>query len=594
MSMRFHEGLLLFVFLYFLAYITLDIFEKKINNLNIKVSLPLTKNFNVFSTLIFAILSIVTFATINIEKDFKASVSYQIMVVVLLALYLLILLRTSPFAKILGLVFVMSIIYLSHMTPTPVFYERSKALYILSLKGHWDVAQPLVNPFYNPLPMDLALALFLHEVLGLDIIEGSGLVLIIFNTILALSLVIALFAYLKGCGTNGLIAYVSILLFIFTPPLNPTGHGPKYLSALSSFLSVFVLNKALRVGIIRMSELILLIILIFHSVFTHGSGFILLFLSLTMLAFSSAIMKLKKTEKEIEKVCRIQVIRIFALVTLFAVVFKVIYTFGVITIIKQGIPSIQALLDAIFNLGMEKPRTVHRSLYYHFVEWYYASSWALIPGVSVYYALRKSVKLVRESGENFSTSFMLWVAGALTLGLGLLFYLSGGSYATVYPAYFFLIPFIAEELRKRKTAQVLLAMLILTISPLASMDPSLNPIIYDKINPMNNPAATLSDYIEGKIVVLHIERSPNFEYWFLEYRIGSVVATLSEKYKLASAPAYVGNVRVWQLYEELQFNCSVEPKILYVFRSELLACTHNKEGINIVYSSIRTEILWKD
>jgi hypothetical protein len=303
----------------------------------------------------------------------------------------------------------------------------------------------------------------------------------------------------------------------------------------------------------------------------------------------------KKMEnaREIFRVTRISIY--FALIVMFAIVFKVIYTFGVMTIIRQGIPPIQALLDAILNLGREGPKTAHRSLYQSFVEWYYASSWALIPGASIYYALKSIVRLFKEFNERFPITLTLWVTGILTLGLGFLFYLSGGSYATVYPAYFFLIPFIVEKLKKRKAAQMLLVILILATSPLAAMDPMLNPIIYNKIDPMNNPATT-SDYIEGKTIALHIQKSQNFKYWLLEYRIGAVISTLAEEYGLANMPAAVGSVRGWQLYEKLQFNCSIEPGVLYIYRPELLACSiiNNKEDVNIVYSSVRTEAIWGD
>lgn len=89
-------------------------------------------------------------------------------------------------------------LFLSHIRINDIFFgERTQALYAIIKYHHWDVRWHYVSPFYNPLPIDLALVAFIHYVLGLDFIEGSGLRLLIFNAALVLALALNMLVLLK-------------------------------------------------------------------------------------------------------------------------------------------------------------------------------------------------------------------------------------------------------------------------------------------------------------------------------------------------------------------------------------------------------------
>jgi len=279
-------------------------------------------------------------------------------------------------------------------------------------------------------------------------------------------------------------------------------------------------------------------------------------------------------------------------ITLIIFTLKVLYTYGVLEIVEKGIPSIEKLLRSLINLCEGRPETPHRSLYQEFVEPYYAITWAVIPGLTLGIFLSELFRRQRAYDLMTRLACILWIAGALTLFLGLAFYYSGGRYNTLYPAYLLLTPLLALKLHKTPL-RLACTLLLLTLSPLALTDPMLNPMVYKELNPMNNPA-NKADYIEAEFLAFHTVASNDFEHWLLEYRIGVVVSLLIKAYSITESPKSVGAVLSWKLYEALHFNHTIEPNILYVYRPDLLLPILDNKTllISVVYSSSRTIALY--
>jgi hypothetical protein len=146
--------------------------------------------------------------------------------------------------------------------------ERTPALVKLDVAKTWNPEWQMINPYYNPFPMDLGFSYAFSEITGISYADWFGIWIIFLLFVITYDL--TLFSLVKGVSGSWKIGVLSILLFTFTPPLviNPQ---PQWLASL--FILVFMLGvfKALKYSP-SISSIILVNLSYAIAILLHGTA----------------------------------------------------------------------------------------------------------------------------------------------------------------------------------------------------------------------------------------------------------------------------------------------------------------------------------
>ncbi|MCW3995283.1 MAG: hypothetical protein NWE98_03925 [Candidatus Bathyarchaeota archaeon] len=135
--------------------------------------------------------------------------------VLMLILFLFPFYRKYRFAIILLIIFLhLNILY---TWPSGIMItERSAAFAKLSLSGSWNPDWKLLNPYYNPFPMDIGLFSIVSEITS--IIPISALLDWIIGVLFVIAFDLILYSLIKQISGSWRVGIFGVILFVFTPP----------------------------------------------------------------------------------------------------------------------------------------------------------------------------------------------------------------------------------------------------------------------------------------------------------------------------------------------------------------------------------------
>jgi hypothetical protein len=340
--------------------------------------------------------------------------------------------------------------------------ERHPALARIATEGFYDTSRPLLNPVYNPFPMDSGLFLILFYVTRLSPIVGTTQWLISFFMVLTIDLTLySLVIKLMEEWSPGILA---ILILAITPPLNFLEHYCKLAGTMLVLISIFMLTIIFK-GKISLSAILISYI---AAIFYHPTAGLELFALFGILLGS---LLLKNSNEEAKAVLKIPLFRACLVYLTIITLARWIYGGGS----ELLIPSVRNYIIGMFQWeGEGKIVPLYERAGVNPIHSYAWSTPVAMAGALILYTLLK--KKVRYSILIPS----LAMGGAFFLSIGLIgaYLRTGGFYASMYPGFILLMPSATlvalKALRSSsKLITIFLVFLITLSASVAIRDPML-------------------------------------------------------------------------------------------------------------------------
>lgn len=415
------------------------------------------------------VLTLVLFVCVSV-LGFKGNSLYSFLLPIT-ALLMLFMLRSSNARTpmwikktllFLAILFHVIIVYNSYYGAS--IDERHPALARIAIEGFYDTSRSLLNPVYNPLPMDSALFLILFYVTGLSPIASTTQWLISFFIVLTIDLVLySLVIKLMGEWILGILA---ILILAITPPLNFLEHYCKLAGMMLVLISIFMLTKVFKEGRTSLSTILTSITSYIVAIFYHPTAGLELFALFGVLLGSFL---LKNSNEEAKAVLKIPLFRAFLVYLTVITLARWIYGGG----FELLVLSMRNYIIGMFQWEVEEKLVpLYERAGVDPIQSYAWSTPVAMAGALILYTLLK--KKIRYSVLIPS----LAMGGAFFLSIGLVgaYLRIGGFHASMYPGFILLIPSAAlVTLRALRSSSKLIAifsiLLVVLSASVAIRDP---------------------------------------------------------------------------------------------------------------------------
>jgi len=236
----FSEGLWLFTVILIPVYLAIQLVSDRSAGPEPRLFTDETKS--MLSSISMVSLALLTFALLH-APGFKESSTYPLLIVLMTALLLYVIGMKHDSATFRGLILFSALLLHIIVLYTPpyglILDERSPALARMAIEGFYDPSRPLLNPIYNPFPMDVGLLLMFTEVSGLSPIAELSFSLISLSLVLVIDIV--LYSLVRRLTGNWTVGVLAILIFAITPPANFIGHHAKLAGLMLVFVATFML-----------------------------------------------------------------------------------------------------------------------------------------------------------------------------------------------------------------------------------------------------------------------------------------------------------------------------------------------------------------
>jgi hypothetical protein len=474
-------------------------------------------------TITVAVILIIELVTILLLQipSFKAFWLYFILVPFIAGAILYVFRFPINSKKILALILISAVIYhiaILYSPPSGISIgERTPAVAKLTLEGHWDVNWRLVNPTYNPFPMDVDLFSTASMITSIPYISQLNDWVIYLPFIVAFDLVLySITKQVTGSKTAGIFA---IFLLASTPPANILLHGPKWIGALLILISAWAMIKAFKEPS-RYSNIIIANVSYFAAILFHPSAVIGAFLPIGTLAIAFMGQRFTKAEvwsKILSNRLFLSASTLFGVLTLTRVIYTAGYLEGVLPAMKNFVLGMFAYTSSAEELT---------ALYENAVSPINAYAWC-IPIAMALALVVYSVWKRKAVGGVFTLIIFLVGAGFALLGLLSVILKVGGFWSAMYPAFVFFIPAAAvvgvKALKSTKALAAIMAVLMILFVGVAITDPMMSSQRYEETG-ATAIQSVAEDYVETQFLVGII---PSSKILVASYSIASCAGYLS-------------------------------------------------------------------
>lgn len=456
----------------------------------------LTPN-GVFKTMVTGLVLVVTLTFLLLHlPQFKTTATYAILLL-FIACILLFAMRISPNSGSMNAFILLSLavtyhIILLYSQPFGMeIWDRTIVMEKIAQEGSWNPDWHIINPTYNPFPMDIYLFYVLSALTSIPWISKLSHWVVFLPFIIVYDLV--LYALTKRITGSWLVGTLAIFLLATTPLTNIIAHQSKWFGSLLVLISILALIKALDRNH-PIPNIIVANITYTAAIFMHASAVIGAFLPLGIIATGHFVKKSSKAESKNPKH---QLLRLAFITFIVITIARQIHTAGYL----EGIvPFIKNFVFEMFEYPASQGMTV---VLYESVNPIYAYAWgtsvSMASALVLYYLLKKRTT---ESALVLS----LYFTGIVFLFFGFLsaFVRAGGFQGVVYPAFAFLMPAAAvtgkKALKSPKLIGVIFIILMIVFAGVAIRDPMLSFQQAKEVRGVYAPALT-EDYVESTLLV---------------------------------------------------------------------------------------------
>ena len=434
---------------------------------------------------------------LNVSQPFLLVLYPSITVLLLLALWF------SPNSKkglVLFAVIFFHLIVLSRLLPSfgIMIDERTAAMAKLAQAGYWDTRWRLLNPYYDPFPIDLGLFYMVSQITSIGWMDQLDVWFVdIFFTV-AYDLVI--YSLIKRLSRNWRIGVFGILIIAFTPPLivNATAQGLASFFLLMLMFLFFPMHNALTASNARRARIVLVDLCYIAAIFTHGTSAVAILLLLSMLGVSYLLWKSGKAkERQIHKDTTLRMTFVIMMVITLV---RWIHVSG-INIILNPLKSV--IVDLLGYSSAEWIGRQYVPLYDQYVSPINAFAWSMPISMALAYTLYYLGHRQHSTQTEVILTLSMCVGGGGTLLAGFIGGVSS-SYAGLqqYLGYSSLLLFIpaaaivgvkALNSSCNKIAGLFIALMIL-FSGIGMSDPSLSPQLYEEMRTVSRGG--IEEYLE--------------------------------------------------------------------------------------------------
>jgi len=517
----------------------------------------------------------------------KDSLIYLLLFPVITLLLLILISRASAYkTHVIGLTVYLHLLVLSLISlPSGVFItETTPASVMLDRTGVWNPVWNLLNPYYNPFPMQQGLYCVFSKITGINYVSY------VFSWLIDLFFVIAydltLFTISKRLSGNWRIGCLSVILLSFTPSLviNPQ---PQWLANL--FILVFMLGlfKALK-DTPSFSSIVLVNLSYATAILLHGTA------AIGMVVVSVLLILMFFGRKFGVNIATTAHHRSFVYVVSISVYVMTLGRWVVLGGITSVISPLRGLVNDILGYGeVSGVSAQYVPLYNQFVSPIIAYAWSVPISLAIAFLLYHFVNRVQKKTLNvvFLSSLSVAAAGLAFGGLvGSVFvananlqrYLGYAGMALFIPVAAVVGIKIIQSLSWKIVGIGLIS--IVLFSGIGVCDPAFSPQLYREIKTVNPTSS--ADLIEGKTLYgILSERTyvvSTYEVltalWYL-----SIVPESSGK----SIRFYASSLKTHRIMiDKLMYEKEVASGITYIWSPEILSVA-NETLANVVYNSGR-------
>ncbi|HKZ95145.1 MAG TPA: hypothetical protein VJ249_11295 [Candidatus Bathyarchaeia archaeon] len=498
---------------------------------------------------------------------------------------LLLALALSPDSKRVLMLFAViffHLIILSRLLPTfgIMIDERTAAMAKLVQTGHWDTDWRLLNPYYNPFPMDLGLFSMVSNMTSIGWMDRLNVWFVDIFFTLAYDLMI--YSLIRRLGGNWRIGVIGILLIAFTPPLivNATAQG------LASFFLLMLMILLFPMHFVPTASNIVLVNLSYvAAIFTHGTSAISILLLSSMLAVSYLMYKIGKTKGR--SLHKDTILRMTFVTIVVITMLRWIHVSG-INIILDPIKSV--IVDLLGYSSSEWIGRQYVPLYDQYVSPINAFAWSMPISMALTYTLYHLTRRQYLTRKKVLLTLSMCVGGGGALVAGFIGGVSS-SYAGLqrYMGYSSLLLFIPAAAivgmkalnSSGKKITLLFITLMILFSGIGISDPSLSPQLYKEMKTVSRGG--IEDYLE--VSQLYDTISSDMKV------VGTYEVMASLDYFSATREKiihpYVGSMKgIRLLIDKVIEEREVVADVVYIWSYDIETNITNMP-VNIVYSSGR-------
>ena len=579
---RFSYALLLFVAVLTVVYLVILFFNDKFKGEGKRCWRSRTSNIALFGVCACVVLLLV------LQRLWNTSPFYFLLYPLAVFLFLVAVIGSSGSNKtrLLILAVVLHLVVLSIALPLfgIIITERTPALVKLEEAKAWNSEWQMLNPYYNPFPMDLGLSYVFSEITGISYIDLLGGWIIAAMFAVAYDLI--LFSLAKEVSGSWKAGVLSVLLFAFTPPLviNPQ---PQWLA--NFFILVFLLGlfKALKYSP-SLSSIFLINLSYAVAILLHGTA------AIGMVAVSILLVLMIFGRRFGVNIATTAHHRSFVYVVSISVYVMTLGRWVVLGGIEPVINPLKGLVSDILGYGeVSWVGAQYVPLYDQFVSPLGAYAWSVPISLAVAFVLYHFVRHAKEKslGVVFSSSLGVAAGGLAFAGLvGSVFFAHGNLQRYLgYAGMTLFIPVAAlagiKVLQSLSWKIVGIGLIsIVLFSGIGICDPAFSPQLYREIKTVN-PTGT-ADLIEGYTLYGILSEGTyvvsTYEVltalWYL-----SIVPESSER----SIRFYASSLKTHRIMvDKLMYEKEVASGITYIWSPEILGSI-NETLVNVVYNSGR-------
>lgn len=541
------------------------------------------KGLNIVVFTAFALMGLLLFFTYFMDT----SILYLLLYPVIVFLILIAVIRSSESNKtrLLILAILLHLTVLSAVFPHSgiMLTERTPALLELDKANSWDPEWELINPYYDPFPMDLGLSYAFSEITGIDYLT------LLSNWIITLFFIIAfdsiIFSLGKELGGTWKAGILGVLILAFTP----TAHlniQPQFIANFFVFVFILALFKSLKYSP-SISSVILINFTYAISILVHGTTAIGLcftgFLFLFMLFGRKFGLNIATTTRH----------RSFVYTVLISVCVITLARWVLVGGVEPVIIPLQGMINDLF--GAQKLTwigTEYVPLYDQFVSPIIAYAWtvpiSLGAGFVLYHLAKRSQK--KSLKDVFASSLSIAAAVLALAGfVGGVFMAHGNLQRYLgYAGMTLFLPVAAIACTKilkspsKKIVSIGLISIVL-FSGIAIFDPAFSRQLYTDLETVNPTSS--ADLIEANTLfgVLSSRTSIVSTYEIITaFSYLNLLSESSDKIRL-----YAGSLKVHRIYaENLTTTKEAIPDVTYILKPKVLTSLADAP-VNVIYNSGR-------
>ena len=517
----------------------------------------------------------------------KDSLIYFILFPVITSLLVILISRTSAYKTyVIGLTVYLHLLVLSLIFPSSGVFitETTPALVMLVRTGVWNPEWRLLNPYYNPFPMQQGLYFVFSKITGINYVSAVFFWFITLFFVVAYDLTLFTISN-RLCG-NWRMGCLSVILLIFTPAL-VINSQPQWLANL--FILVFMLGlfKALKYSP-SFSSIVLINLSYATAILLHGTAAIgMVFVSILLILMFFG----RKFGVNIATTAHH---RSFVYVVSTSVYVITLGRWVILGGIEQVINPLRGLVIDILGYGeISWVGTQYVPLYDQFVSPIGAYAWSVPISLAIAFVLYHFVNRAQKKSLNivFSSSMGVAAAGLAFAGfIGSVFmahgnlqrYLGYAGMALFIPVAAIACVKVLQSLSWKVVSIGLIS--IVLFSGIGICDPALSPQLYRGIKTVNPTRS--ADLIEGNTLYgILSERTyvvSTYEVltalWYL-----TIIPESSEK----TIRFYASSLKTHRIMaEKMMEEKEAAPGLTYIWTPEILTSVKDIP-VNVIYNSGR-------